>query len=202
MICISLIELQTVGLWLCCGRPFPTASGGPPLLFHLVLGRSVLGWWGLGPVSNAELNKMLMGILWNMLWCTTGVVGCALEALRLWICLPDSFTSRAPFPLALADYVGRSLALSGSIFLTPVLTCTVSLLLGNGRTSVPYWNLAFRALLCLLFSLCSWIISSWYVHDGVSDIGASLVFWLHALGCVLSLPSGSAWEWWVILIDR
>ena len=100
-------EPLTVEPSLYCGKLSFIVLGEPLLRFLLVLRSSALGWWDLGPVSSADLRRMPMGRLLNMLWCTIGQAGCALGALRLLICSPDSSTSRVLFLLAPVDYVGR-----------------------------------------------------------------------------------------------
>ena len=135
MICISPQELLHVGLWDCYARLSLTALGELLLQFHVALRSCASGWWGPGPAFKAELRLIVRETVLPRLWCIIGLVGCALGALKLLISLPDSFTSRAPFLLALVDYVVRLLVISGDISLNPAPTYTACLTLRLGRIS-------------------------------------------------------------------
>ena len=138
-------------------------------------------------------------LLWRP-WFTIGPAGWWWVALRLSTRCIYFFTSRALSLLWSATCVVLILKIFRTTFSSLVLGCALFLRPLPGRTFALSWHRAIGGWLCMPFSPSSWTMLGWSVHCGVSDMAATRCSGLHALGCVLSLPSGSWWEWWVTLI--
>ena len=133
--------------------------------------------------------------------CTTGLAGLGLGASRWLTQCINFFISSPPLLLALAPYVVIMYRVSGIIFSSPAPSWKPFLILHIGLISAPSLRRGLWVWLYMHYSPSSSYISGWFVHSGESDMRAPLgVLAPCTSGCVLSLPSGSWWDWWVTLI--
>ena len=168
-----------------------------------VFRRSVLGWppshlLALWPKASSVpvLERQLLRLL-----STTGLAGWGWGGSMRWTFCTSFFTS-SPLPrLAPVLIVGSWFLHFGTIFFPLAPTWLLFLSPSIGWTSALCLARGSRALLYMLFSLCLGYTLLGFVLLGASDMRATFgVLAPCTCGCVLSLPSGSWWDWWVTLI--